>query len=255
MQSADNFTAKLTMIRQRLNHIRHRQAEHFKQFKRLNIWNINFKAIINVLNTISVTSLVLTFSGSQTTLVICTISNSISAIGTAVLSVVNMEAKSHSHQTSYLQFVELHDTYIAELLHDNLNGQDLDRILTDLNSKVGLILDNCEPIDLSADTPPPTILFNKSNQERTTPHQSMFHSVYRSPDTDRQTSGTHHQQNSLENPSFMGINSLKSSRSTNVVPIEHHMPNLDIGQSLPSSVHLSARKVLDQSHILSIGGC
>ena len=63
-----------------------------------------------------------------------------------------MEDKSHSHQTSYLQFVELHDTYTAELLVDNLCGQDLDRILTDLNSKVGLILDTCEPIDLPAVT-------------------------------------------------------------------------------------------------------
>jgi hypothetical protein len=153
MQSADNFTAKLTMIRARLDRIKHRQLEHFRQFKRLQRVNTNTNVCINVLNTISVTSLVLTFSGSDTTLIICACSNSLSAIGTAILSVVNMEYKSHSHQTSYLQFVELHDTYTAELLVDNLCGQDLDRILTDLNSKVGLILDTCEPIELPVEPP------------------------------------------------------------------------------------------------------
>jgi hypothetical protein len=151
MQSHDdNFKAKLKLIRHRLDRIRRRQAEHFRQFRRLTKWNINFKAIINVLNTISVTSLVLTFSGSHTTLILCTVSNSLSALGTAILTVVNMDALSQSHQTSYLQFAEVHDDYLAELLVDDINGQDLDRILTEINSKVGLILDNCEPIDLSS---------------------------------------------------------------------------------------------------------
>ena len=166
MQAADNFTAKLNMIRRRLDRIKHRQMEHCRQFKRLQRVNMNFKAFINVMNSISVTSLVLTFSGSDTTLIICAFSNSLSAIGTAILSVANMEDKSHSHQTSYLQFVELHDAYTAELLVDNLCGQDLDRILSDLNSKVGLILDTCEPIEL------PTVTSVTPNQSvrRSTEH-------------------------------------------------------------------------------------
>ena len=178
MQSADNFTAKLTMIRRRLDRIKHRKVEHFRQFKRLQRLSTKFKAVINVLNTISVTSLVLLFSGSEPTLIICACSTSLSAIGTAVLSVVNMEEKSHSHQTSYLQFVELHDSYTAELLVDNLSGQDLDRILTDLNSKVGLILDTCEPIELpvvKSITPNPTVAYR--NFEVTPKHSHDLRSV------------------------------------------------------------------------------
>jgi hypothetical protein len=154
MQSANNFIAKMSMIRKRLDSIKHRQREHFRRFKILKKRNIYFKAIINVLNTISVTSLVLTFSVSSITLVVCAVSNSLSAVGTAILSVVDMDAKAHSHQTSYLQFVELHDSYIADVLRDNLTGKDLDRILTELNAKVGLILDNCEPIELSSNCTP-----------------------------------------------------------------------------------------------------
>ena len=92
----------MTMIRQRLVSIKGRLREHFRQFK---VWNLYMKAAINVLNTISVTSLVLTFSGTGITLIVCAVSNSLSAVGTAILSVVNMDAKVHSHQTSYLQFV------------------------------------------------------------------------------------------------------------------------------------------------------
>jgi hypothetical protein len=146
----DNFMAKLDMIRQRLDRVRRRQTEHFRQFRRLKKWNLYFKALINVLNTISVTSLVLTFSGSHWTLLVCTVTNSLSAVGTAILTVANLDYKYQSHQTSYLQFAELHNNYTAELLHDNLNGHDMDRILADINSKFGLILDNCEPIELSS---------------------------------------------------------------------------------------------------------
>jgi hypothetical protein len=150
MHPADNFIAKMKMIRLRLDSIKKRQKEHFRQFKRLKKRNTYLKALINVLNTISVTSLVLSFSVSSITLFVCAASNSLSAVGTAVLSVVDMDAKVHSHQTSYLQFVDLHDTYIAQLLHDNLTGSELDRILIDINAKVSLILDNCEPIELSS---------------------------------------------------------------------------------------------------------
>lgn len=150
----NNFLAKMTVIRHHLNSIKDRKKEHFRQFRRLKIWNLYFKVAINVLNTISVTSLVLAFSGTNITLIVCAVSNSLSAVGTAILSVVNMDNKVHSHQTSYLQFVELYDTYIAALLHDHLSGQDLDRILADINSKVGLILDNCEPIELPTHTSP-----------------------------------------------------------------------------------------------------
>jgi hypothetical protein len=148
MNMATNFTVKVDLIKSRLDRIQESQREHFRLFRKLKRLNTVFKAVINVLNTISVTSLVLTFSGSDTTLLVCAVSNSLSAVGSAVLSVVAVEDKVHSHQTSYLQFVELYDTYFVELLKDDLNGRDLDVILTDLNAKIGLILDNCEPINI-----------------------------------------------------------------------------------------------------------
>ena len=154
MEPTENFTAKITLIRQRLEAITKRQFEHFRLFKRLKRLNVTSKAVINVLNTISVTSLVLTFSGDETTLIVCAVTNTLSALGSAVLSVIGMEDKVHSHQTSYLQFMELYDTYIAALLRENMDGHDLDRILGDLNSKIGLILDTCEPINVKIQVVP-----------------------------------------------------------------------------------------------------
>ena len=107
-----------------------------------------FKSIINVLNTISVTSVVLTFSGTHATLLICAVSNTLSAVGTAILTVVGMEEKYHSHKTSYLQFSDLHNTYMAKLLKDDVSGHELDDILADMCSKVSIILDSCEPVKI-----------------------------------------------------------------------------------------------------------
>jgi hypothetical protein len=98
------------------------------------------------LNTISITSIVLLYSENPTTLVVCTVTSSLSAVGTAVHSVLGLESKFHSHQTSYLQFTDLYDTYQAELLRDPITGEDLDRILHEMNTSLGIIRDNCEPL-------------------------------------------------------------------------------------------------------------
>jgi hypothetical protein len=140
---------KLELVNRILNKVKTRKRRHFAQFKYLKRINIIAKSIVNTLNTVSVTGLVLTFSGNDISLYISASANTVSTIITAIMSIVNIESKYHSHQTSYLQFKDLYDTYMAEILKEDIEGHDMDRILNELNTRVNIILDTCEPVSIS----------------------------------------------------------------------------------------------------------
>ena len=143
---SDNFSRKLSLIHSRLHSIKERRQAHLSKFHSMRRVNVVCMCVINVLNTVSVTSIVMQFSGEAITLVLTAISSSLSALGTAILSVVDLEGKYHSHQSSYLQLTQLYDDTIARVLQDELDGAELDRILATINSHMGLILESSEPI-------------------------------------------------------------------------------------------------------------
>lgn len=144
----EQFATKLKLIEYRLEMINQRKRVHFGSFKRIKRYNMIIKSLVNVLNTVSVTSIAITFSGHQFTLVIGAVSNSLSAIISAALSAIGLDEKTYSHQTSYLQFHDLYEKLISDLLVENLNNEVLDTILKEMNSHLGIILDSCEPISI-----------------------------------------------------------------------------------------------------------
>ena len=148
MSPQEQFATKLKLIEYRLEMINERKNIHFVSFKRIKRWNMIIKSMVNVLNTVSVTSIAITFSGHQFTLIIGAVSNSLSAIISAALSAIGLDEKTYSHQTSYLQLHDLYEKLIADLLVERLSGEVLDKILKELNSHLGIILDNCEPVSI-----------------------------------------------------------------------------------------------------------
>ena len=156
MQSPqDQLVAKARIVRSRLAEVQRRKVIHFEAFRQLKQASMILKACVNALNTISVTSIVLTFSGHPVALIVSAVANSVSSIIMAVLSVVGLDDKRYSHQTSYLQFSDLYDRYVGELLVDDLSSETIDQILRDLQTQLNLILDTCEPIYL--EEPPENI--------------------------------------------------------------------------------------------------
>lgn len=148
-----NRSKKLMLINHQMKRIKEMKKVHFKKFQTLKKFDVIFKSIVNMLNTISVTGLVLNFTGTPFSLYVSTTTSTLSAIMTAVLSVASLESKYHSHQTSYLQFIDLYDTTNVELVKDNLTSSRLDTLLEQLNTRINLILDTCEPITYSISSP------------------------------------------------------------------------------------------------------
>jgi hypothetical protein len=143
----DNYQKKIGMIKKLLNEIKQKKQAHYKKFAKLKKINTIAKTIINVLNAVSVCSIVLSFSPtSGTTVIIALVATSISSISSVALTSYDLDSKVQSHNTSYLQYVDIYRDNSARLRRNGLSSTDLDHILSELNNKLGLIEDGSLPI-------------------------------------------------------------------------------------------------------------
>ena len=145
----DNYNGKVHLIKDILVDVKKKKQAHYKQFGKYKKINIFSKSIVNALNALSVCSMVLTFTPVSSTVMIVAISaTSISAIISAVHSSCDIEGKVHSHNTSYLQYTDIYRDVSARLLRNGMSSLDLDNLLTEINSRMGLIEDQSLPITI-----------------------------------------------------------------------------------------------------------
>ena len=105
------------------------------------------KTLINTLNAVSICSIVLNLSPvNQTTIIIALASTTISSLVSAIQSAVDLDFKSHSHNTSYLQYNDTYREVSARLLKNGLTSDDLDLMLYELNNRLNIIEDSSLPI-------------------------------------------------------------------------------------------------------------
>lgn len=143
---------KIKLVKHILKKIKSQSKKHYKKFRKLKKIQTVGKVTINFLNTVSVTSLVITFTALPPVVIISLISSSLSALGSGVMSIIDLSRKITTHQSAYLQLKDIHDSYEATLLKNHLNSEDLDDILKELNVKMGLILDNATNEAVSEDS-------------------------------------------------------------------------------------------------------
>ena len=105
------------------------------------------KTLINSLNAVSVCSMILAFTPtSQPVMIVALGATSISSIASAMVDAVDVEGKVHSHNTTYLQQTDLFRDVSARLLRNGMSSSDLDLLLTEVNSRMGLIEDHSLPV-------------------------------------------------------------------------------------------------------------
>ena len=142
---------KLRMIYNLLDEIKTRKEKHYSRYSSYKKTNALYKAVINTLNSVSVCSLVLTFTQINEIINIVALCSSTTATFiTASVSAFELESKVYSHQTSYLQYQDMHRDLSAKLYKNGLSSKDMDAVLTDLNARMGLIEDNSLPIGMSS---------------------------------------------------------------------------------------------------------
>ena len=142
-----NYKIKMAMIKNILKDVNDKKNKHYKKYSKYRKINTLSKSGINLLNSISVCSLVLAFTPiSPAVLILALTTTTISGVSSAGLSAFELEHKIHSHNTSYLQYTDLYRDVSARIRRNGLNSEDLDILLTEMNSRLGLIEDQSLPI-------------------------------------------------------------------------------------------------------------
>jgi len=149
IETPDNYKGKIKLIKDILEDVKNKKQAHYKYYARYKRINTFVKSFVNALNAISVCSMVLTFTPvSPTVMIVALSATSISTILSAVHSSTDIEGKVHSHNTSYLQYTDIYRDVSARLLRNGMSSQDLDNLLTEINSRMGLIEDQSLPITI-----------------------------------------------------------------------------------------------------------
>lgn len=149
-----HYHDKMKMIKDILKNVKSKKESHYKKWKKLNKINSIIKASINGMNAISVCSLVLSMSpASPLFMIVALCSTSVSSILSAATTAYELENKSHSHQTSYLQYTDIYRDVSARILRNNISSEDLDVLLVELNVRLGLIEDNSPPLEKQKSLP------------------------------------------------------------------------------------------------------
>jgi len=150
----DNYQGKINLIKGILEDVKNKKQAHYKCFSHYKKINTVVKSVVNALNAVSVCSMVLTFTPVSPAIMIVALSaTSISTVASAVHSSTDIEGKVHSNNTSYLQYTDLYRDISARLLRNGMNSLDLDNLLTEINSRMGLIEDQSLPIKIKVVSP------------------------------------------------------------------------------------------------------
>ena len=144
-----NYQHKIEMINDLLDDIKVRRDLHYAAFIKFKKTGTVCKSFINTLNATSVCSLVLSFSPvSPATVIVALVATSISSVASVTIASYDLDTKTHSHKTSYLQYIDIHRDISARLRRNGLTSEDLDNILTEINARLGLIEDQSLPIKM-----------------------------------------------------------------------------------------------------------
>ena len=136
-----NYDIKKELIRDELKKIKERKLKQYNRYKKLKSFNITSKTIINLLNAVSVSSIIVSYSYLPFSTIIALSSTAISSLLSVLLSSYEMDNKITVHHTTSLQLSDLYRTINLRILRNNLSSDDLDEIILDVNDRLALIED------------------------------------------------------------------------------------------------------------------
>lgn len=138
----DNYQLKKNLILQEIEKMKYKRDIHYKFYKKYKMINTILKLIINILNAISVSSIVMEYATIYGfTNIIAMVSTTLSSIITIVINNFNLDDKINLHNLTKSQLTDLYRNTQITILKNNLTSNDLDYILEDINNQLSLIND------------------------------------------------------------------------------------------------------------------
>lgn len=143
----DNYKLKKNLILSEIDKMKSRKDKHYELYKKYKFINSILKLIINVLNAVSVSSLVMEYASLYGfTNIIAMTTTTVSSIITIVINNFNIDDKINRHHLAKSQITDLYRQTNLTVLKNNLSSSDLDNIIESINSQLSLINDTAPAI-------------------------------------------------------------------------------------------------------------
>ena len=114
----------------------------FRRYRRIARWT---DTAILAVSTVCTTSLFIQFIGNTNIMFVSAILSSLATVGSAVTRVCNWSGRWISAQTSWLQYTDL-SRDVRNRLNRSPTSEELDVLLNEINSRLGLIEDQALPL-------------------------------------------------------------------------------------------------------------
>ena len=141
------MSPELKLLNKELAKIEKEYKAQFKLFRKYKRYTQYSRVIVNVLNGITVSSVVLSFSGALPILAVTIASSTMSSLTSIVSESCNWNGKMYQSQQTYLQLKELHNQYKIQSLHKEVDHTEL---LKNLTEKLALVADSALPVSVSS---------------------------------------------------------------------------------------------------------
>ena len=138
---------RVKLINKQLSSIKKMYKKNFKLFKKHKRIDTVLKVTINLCNAITVSSVIVSATGALPVLIVTIATSTIGGGLSVIRDTVDYQSKAHTYQTTYLQELDIYNTYTNLMLSKDRN---LDNILNELNAKMGIILDRALPVSTSS---------------------------------------------------------------------------------------------------------
>lgn len=143
----DTYAHKKRLIDGLMRQAKFKSRMHYLKYMSFKAISTRLNIIVNILDAISVSSIVINMSPEYTNLKISSlVTTSTSAILSIFVTTYDFNDKINRHQTSYLQYTDIYRDIDAKIAANGLTSKELDAMLTQLNSRLGLIEDQSLPL-------------------------------------------------------------------------------------------------------------
>lgn len=138
---------KIQRIRKQLSAIKKSKDKYHKLFINQKHNDLIFRVFLSVVGAILLCSIILNYLKEDWAMLTSLVLSSVSTVSSAVYHAIDYTSKIQSSQTSWLQLLDLYNTYHNKLLKNNLTSEQYDHLLDEINVKIGLIYDSSHPMN------------------------------------------------------------------------------------------------------------
>jgi hypothetical protein len=138
----DSETRTLNILNSQLKQIHVYSRNYYEHFLRYRRILLVVNTFVNIFNALSITSLVIYFSGTTTVLILCAVASSLSTLLSILIAAWGIETKMNSYQITYLQLKDLTSTYVPAITHRGKDPVLCQQMLETLNYKTTIIMNH-----------------------------------------------------------------------------------------------------------------